>query len=450
MDIKFLNVLILGFGFMFVFTSFQTMGNIEKTILDSIAAEDTTFKGDGYTSLAVIYAAFAISNWLAPSFLSFTGPRCAMLVGSLTYTLFMVVFLWPKTWLLYLASAVLGTGASITWTGQGTYLARCSNPTNISRNSGIFWALLQCSMFLGNLFVYFQFQDKSTIDAETRQLVIGVLIAVSILGIAFLAALRSVEDNSTSDRELQEVKSGFGSALYAMKSAGELFVTKDMLLLSVAFFYTGLELSFFSGVYGASIGFTAAIAETPKEIVGLAGICIGAGEVLGGGLFGLLGSKTTRYGRDPIVIVGYIIHLISFFLIFLNLPNSAPFQSTTDISYLDPPKPWLALLCAFLLGFGDACFNTQIYSMLGGVFVKNSVGAFALFKFTQSVAAATSFFYSPYLGLRAQLSILVVFGTIGTACFCVVEWAAKKRTKSNNSVSDDSKSDSQSVTSYEK
>ncbi|XP_055851082.1 UNC93-like protein MFSD11 [Episyrphus balteatus] len=450
MDIKFLNVLILGFGFMFVFTSFQTMGNIEKTILDSIAEEDKTFKGDGYTSLAVIYASFALSNWLAPSFLSFTGPRCAMLVGSLTYTLFMVVFLWPSTWLLYVASAILGAGASITWTGQGTFLARCSDPTNISRNSGIFWALLQCSMFFGNLFVYFQFQDKSTIDAETRQLVIGVLIAVAILGIAFLATLRTVEDNSTPDRELHEVKSGFGSALYAMKSAGELFMTRDMLLLSLAFFYSGLELSFFSGVYGSSIGFTSAISETPKEIVGLAGIFIGIGEVLGGGLFGLLGSKTTRYGRDPIVIVGYIIHLIAFFLIFLNLPDAAPFQSTTDISYLDPPKAWLALLCAFLLGFGDACFNTQIYSMLGGVFVKNSVGAFALFKFTQSVAAAISFFYSPYLGLRAQLSILVVFGTIGTACFCVVEWAAKKRTKSSNSESSDSKSDSQSVSSYEK
>lgn len=33
MDIKFVNVLILGFGFMFVFTSFQTMGNIEVSFL---------------------------------------------------------------------------------------------------------------------------------------------------------------------------------------------------------------------------------------------------------------------------------------------------------------------------------------------------------------------------------------------------------------------------------
>lgn len=29
MDIKLLNVVILGFGFMFLFTAFQTMGNIQ-------------------------------------------------------------------------------------------------------------------------------------------------------------------------------------------------------------------------------------------------------------------------------------------------------------------------------------------------------------------------------------------------------------------------------------
>lgn len=55
----------------------------------------------------------------------------------------MVTFLFPKTWLLYTASAVLGAGAALIWTGQGSYLSRCSNETNISRNSGIFWAMLQ-------------------------------------------------------------------------------------------------------------------------------------------------------------------------------------------------------------------------------------------------------------------------------------------------------------------
>lgn len=55
----------------------------------------------------------------------------------------MVSFLFPRTWLLYLASLLLGAGAALIWTGQGTYLSRCSNPSNISRNSGVFWALLQ-------------------------------------------------------------------------------------------------------------------------------------------------------------------------------------------------------------------------------------------------------------------------------------------------------------------
>lgn len=55
----------------------------------------------------------------------------------------MISFLWPKTWLLYAASTILGMGAALIWTGQGTYLSNCSNSSNISRNSGIFWAMLQ-------------------------------------------------------------------------------------------------------------------------------------------------------------------------------------------------------------------------------------------------------------------------------------------------------------------
>lgn len=117
--------------------------------------------------------------------------------------------------------------------------------------------------------------------------------------------------------------------------------------------------------------------------MGLAGICIGIGEVFGGSLFGILAAKTTRCGRDPIVIAGYVIHMVAFLLIFMNLPDDSPFNDTNDISFFDPPQVWIGLACALMLGFGDACFNTQIYSMLGGVFVKNSVGAFALFKFTQ-------------------------------------------------------------------
>ena len=46
-------------------------------------------------------------------------------------------------------------------------------------------------------------------------------------------------------------------------------------------FITGLELSFFSGVYSSCIGATLNISDNPKQLVGLSGILIGVGEITG-------------------------------------------------------------------------------------------------------------------------------------------------------------------------
>lgn len=178
----------------------------------------------------------------------------------------MVSFLWPKTWLLYTVSAVLGVGAAIIWTAQGAFLSKCSDEATISRNSGLFWAMLQMrfesqtwehvkvidfylflslfppvSMFFGNLFVFFQFQGKTHIDQETRTLVFSVLIGVGILGFFFLTALRSVADTQVvnandADDELDNKPIG---VVAIFKSSVNLFTTKEMLLLSLTFFYTG-------------------------------------------------------------------------------------------------------------------------------------------------------------------------------------------------------------------
>jgi hypothetical protein len=92
-----------------------------------------------------------------------------------------------------------------------------------------------------------------------------------------------------------------------------------------------LELSFFSGVYSPSIGFTQALGASSKQLVGLSGIFIGIGEVFGGVSFGLLGARTSnKIGRDPIVILGFIVHIVAFFLIFLNLPNYANLGDTME------------------------------------------------------------------------------------------------------------------------
>ncbi len=55
--------------------------------------------------------------------------------------------------------------------------------------------------------------------------------------------------------------------------------------------------------------------------------------------------------------------------------------------YLNCFSVTIALLCGGLLGFGDACWNTQIYSLLVTEYNKESAQAFALLKFFQVVNA---------------------------------------------------------------
>lgn len=133
----------------------------------------------------------------------------------------------------------------------------------------------------------------------------------------------------------------------------------------------------------------------------------------------------------------------------------------------------VALLCSFLLGLGDSCFNTQLLSIIGFRFRDNSAPAFAIFKFIQvgmcfcfrgvlgtlllklessdivmqegtgsditvavsphlavvfapqSILAALAFFYSNFLLLHWQLLIMVVLGFAGSLSFFVAEWRAQ-------------------------
>ncbi|XP_076639368.1 UNC93-like protein MFSD11 [Colletes latitarsis] len=437
-DRNFVNVLMLSLGFMLIFTAFQTMGNIEKTVLQSIKTEDPNFTVEAYTSLAIVYAVFATCNWLAPSYISVTGPRGAIITGACCYVFFIGSFLWPQNVLLYSASCILGLGAALIWTGHGQYLTENSDSETMSRNAGIFWAIFQTSMFFGNLFIYFMFTE-SKINASTRRIVFSVLTGLAVVGTCVLAGLRRVsqrlvlgeaEGVSSADKELRMPESTrekpFLAAWHALTDAFDLFLTSKMLLLSLTFVYTGLVLTFYSGVYSSSIGFTKAIGTSRKSLVGLSGIFIGIGEVFGGALFGIFASKVSHFcGAWSVVIVGFCTHLFAFITICLNLPNDSPFQDTNNVGFITP-SPVLAMAGSLALGFGDACFNTQVYTLLGSLFVQRSASAFALFKFCQSVAAAVSFAYSSNVNLHIQLLILTVTISVGTAAFCYVEYVTRK------------------------
>ncbi|XP_075435854.1 UNC93-like protein MFSD11 [Ascaphus truei] len=431
---KLLNIFILGFAFMLMFTAFQTCGNVAQTVLSSLNSTD--FHGSGYTSMAIIYGVFSASNLLAPSVVALIGCQLSMFVSGLFYSAYIAMFIQPLTWSFYTCSVFIGIAAAVLWTAQGTCLTVNSDETTIGRNSGIFWALLQFSMLFGNLYIYVAWKGENIISERDRRTVFTALTVISLAGTVLFFLIRkpvraeSQDEDAASDSG-QSVEGDTSSPSHGTKALGaftscmKLSITKEMLLLSVLMAYTGLELTFYSGVYGTCIGSMNSFGAEAKSLIGLSGIFVGLGEILGGTVFGLL-SKSNRFGRNPVVLLGIVVQILAFYLIFLNVPSDAPIASregTYNHAFMDPSKS-LALFCSFLLGLGDSCFNTQLLSMLGFLYAEDSAPAFAIFKFVQSISAAVAFFYSNYLLLPWQLLIMVIFGLSGTVSFFFVEWGA--------------------------
>uniref|UniRef100_A0A8C5EGT7 UNC93-like protein MFSD11 n=1 Tax=Gouania willdenowi TaxID=441366 RepID=A0A8C5EGT7_GOUWI len=410
-DRRTFNVVLLGVGFLFIFTAFTTCGNVEQTVVKSL--RNDSFSGSGFFSLGIIYGVFSFSNLLAPTVVTIIGPKITMFLSGILYSGYIGVFISPSTWSFYLTSILIGIGAAMLWTAQGHFLVENSDASTINRNTGMFWALLQCSMLFGNLYIYFDWRGRTEIPDSSRKSIFLCLLVTSILGTLSFLVLRNIrhEEEMLSEEEGQALLSS--PTMYKQRANTAVQDTKSEL---------SLELSFYSGVYGTCIGATTQFGEAAKGLIGISGIMVGIGEIVGGGLFGLL-CKNSRFRRTSVVFLGMVVHFIAFYLIFLSIPNDASmvFETTSkSIPYLTPSVS-IAMLCSFLLGLGDSCFNTQLYSILGHVYAEQSTAAFAIFKFIQSVFAAVAFFYSAYLLLMWQLLMMVILGFTGTLSFFVVE-----------------------------
>ena len=461
------NVFALGVVFLLIFTAFQTTSILQVTALKNAfnSTNESPFmthlqQNLGYYTLCIIYGMLAISNWLAPSIIVLLGSRLTMIISAALYTLYIASLIYPNVWTILVASVFIGFGAGTLWTAQGAYLVDNSNESTSGRNSGIFWALLQASLFIGNIFVYIYLSASSDegeglkLTRTQSMIIFSVLTCFCAVGTLSVLALR--KPDTSKDYVIVENKFGRDSVQehtynqpikartvafkmgLAFVRALKLLVTKEILALSLLFVYTGLELNFFSGVYGTCMG-NVKLDSFGVRSVGLNGVFIGIGEVAGGLAFMTVGHYFKGKARVFIVMFGFVLHMITFYTIFLNLPNRSP---STDVTIPHAELRsgalgfesiiYVALLDSFLLGLGDSCFNTQIYAFITSVYIgERGAPAVAIYKFFQSIAAMIAFFYNPVLDLNWQLLILVVSGTIGTLGYIVAEvfesWRRKER-----------------------
>ncbi|KAI3388093.1 hypothetical protein SNEBB_000545 [Seison nebaliae] len=451
------NIVLMSFSFTFLFTAFQTCSMIQQSVIEGVKKEKPDFNASGYYSLAIVYSTFAIFNWIAPAIICFIGSAASMIVGALTYLVFIINFFWPMEWSFYASSAIVGAGAAIIWTGQGKFFTIHSNEKTLGRNSGIFWAIFQTSLLLGNIYVYTSVKTD-IIDKALRNRIFTIFSIIGSCGIfLFIVTFivhtcctsRTKEENDHEiDNEVEEhiddittrslledgenqevtIKEKDNAFIQSIKEIGvavRLLGEKKMLFLLIIFAYTGFVLTFFSGVYGTSIGHIKKLGDHRKSFIGLCGILIGCGEIAGGSIFGLCGTFIKKVGRRSIIVVGFLLHVAAFILIILSLPKDSPIRETSVDAYLKPTLT-LYLTIAFLLGAGDSSYNTQCYSLIGSIWSQKSAPAFAIFKFVQSLAAATGFFTSSYMYIWHIMTLLLIFQVIGTVLLIVVEAQSRK------------------------
>ena len=127
-------------------------------------------------------------------------------------------------------------------------------------------------------------------NPSTRNIVGIVLLSVTGVGILALCLLKRAPVSETQPPQTT-------SPAKALLNSYRLFLTKDMLLLSVTFFYTGIQLNIWSSVYSTSIGFTKAF-EDRKALATISAMLVSVGEITAGAAFGIFGSLTVRRGRQ--------------------------------------------------------------------------------------------------------------------------------------------------------
>ena len=94
----------------------------------------------------------------------------------------------------------------------------------------------------------------------------------------------------------------------------------------------------------------------------------------------------------------------SFFILFLiNMKNQHNLLRIFQPPYLTPSVV-VVLKTSFLMGLGEAAFNTQIISLISSQFTGNTSQAFALYKLVQSVGISVGFAASTRVGLYWQIA----------------------------------------------
>ena len=254
------SVLRLGCGFFLIFCAFNTSQALISTLLSD--------KKLAYATLGLLYAVFVCATVVAPKIVDRIGPRLAITLGAVPYVLFVFANIYPVWATLLPASAAVGLGAAILWTGQGIYLSRCavreaaltreSVDDVTSRFNATFWTLFQFNAAVGlviSSIVLGRAQAGDFALASAIKYMFTAFGAIGAAGVAVIFSLKNAPPMEAGEGSLNDgavaAKAGGGQDSRASfyDTLSLLATSRAMQLLLPAIFFNGASLGFFNATF---------------------------------------------------------------------------------------------------------------------------------------------------------------------------------------------------------
>ena len=432
------NILLVSWSFMVLFCSYNMVQEFATSLYPA---------GLGNESLGVLYVACAISVFAAPGLTNQMGPRFTMVLGAACYVVYLLSLIHIIPWVVLIMSTVIGFGGAILWIALGVFITQNSTKDTYGQNTGIFWSIFQLCNVFGNLATYLFFSQLT----NTFWLFVGFAIigTVGTFMLIFLRKAKNIEEEEQEKlladqdpnsinvhtvklteimlKDTRPFKERFHDFLQDVMKAFKLIFTKDMALLIPMYFFSGLELAFWSGEFSQMIN---------TNVIGLVLTFTGIGEVIGGIFFGKLSDYA---GRSASILTGAVCYATGLGLAcYMRYSGWMPAPVFAG-------APLVAYIAAFLFGLGDSSFNANCYAICAQLYqdgpqdsttdehdehhhehdhspllhnehittlssthhihqqnkknnksvegITNSVGAFTIFQLVQNIGSAVGFFY---------------------------------------------------------
>ncbi|XP_047657254.1 protein unc-93 homolog A isoform X3 [Tachysurus fulvidraco] len=425
------NVLVVSFGFLFLFTAYGGLQSLQS----SLNAEE----GMGVISLSVIYGTIILSSmFLPPIMIKNLGCKWTIFICMACYISYSFGNLFPGWPSLIATSTILGLGGSPLWSAKCTYLTITGNRQADKENKkgqdvinqyfGMFFLIFQSSAVWGNLMSSLIFQQDVSVaeipedrlkfcgaalcnenftttgnftrpEQNLVNILMGCYIGVGVLAMFLVAVFL---DNIDGE-EAKNFRKNIGSQNFCSTFLATFRLLRDkrLLMLIPLTMYSGFEQSFLAGEYTKNY-VTCALGI---HYVGFVMICFGAVNSLSSYLFGKLAQYT---GRITLFCLAAVINLSCVIALLFWRPH--PDQLPVFFVF---PALW---------GMADAVWQTQTNALYGTLFPDHKEAAFANYRMWESLGFVIAFAYSTYICLSTKLYILIAVLVLNMLTYFWVEY----------------------------